>query len=128
MKKATLMKSAHRLAKELVPFTENYSIALSFALKEVWRQVKLYDKKRFGEVAIINAASRMTTPKHADDVFGVPDWILSKNLDNDEYYAVTSCANEMNVERETEKAELVSFSTDYGHVTVWVPKSVLVAA
>ena len=127
MKKATLMKSAHRLAKEIAPEFGNYSIALSFALKEVWRQVKLYDKKRFGEVAIISAAARLTTPKKADNVFGVPTWILRENLDQDELYAV-SLANQMEVRRETAKAELVAFDTDYGFVTVWVPKSVLVAA
>jgi S-adenosylmethionine hydrolase len=36
-------------------------------------------------------------------------------------------ATSMSVERETLKAELVSFDTDFGNITTWVPKSVLVA-
>lgn len=128
MKKAALMKSAHRLANEIAPEFGNYSIALSFALKEIWRQVKIYDKKRFGDVAIYSAAARLTSPQKADNYYGVPEWILRKNLDQDEYYAVTCESNSMEVRRETEKAELVAFDTDYGFVTVWIPKSVLVAA
>lgn len=130
MKKATLMKSAHRLAHEIVGDYGDYQIALSFALKEVWRQVKLYDKKRFGNVAIITAAQRLTTykfKKHTD-IFGVPEWIICKNLSQEEAYAVLNECNFMLVNRETEKAELVAFDTDFGTITMWTPKSVLVAA
>lgn len=127
MKKSTLMKSAHRIAREIETEYGNYSIALSFALKEVWRQVKLYNKKRFGEMAIISAAVRLTAPK-IDSVYGVPTWIIRKNLSQSEYQAVVSVAYDMVVVRETEKAELVKFETEYGDITMWTPKSVLVAA
>lgn len=129
MKKATLMKSAHRLAHEIVADYGNYSIALSFALKEVWRQVKLYDKKRFGDVAIITAAQRLTTVKKAkrNDIFGVPTWIIEKNLNVNESYAVLNQCNSKSLVRETEKAELVSFDTDFGTIEMWTPKSILVA-
>lgn len=129
MKKATLMKSAHKIAKEIVDEYGDYQIALSFALKEVWRQVKTYDKKRFGDVAIMSAAFKLMTPKQNKNrnYFGVPDWILSENLSNEEYSAM-QYATSMSVERETLKAELVSFDTDFGNITTWVPKSVLVAA
>lgn len=128
MKKATLMKSAHKIAKEIVDEYGDYQIALSFALKEVWRQVKTYDKKRFGDVAIMSAAFKLMTPKQDKNrnYFGVPDWILSENLNNEEYSAM-QYATSMSVERETLKAELVSFDTDFGNITTWVPKSVLVA-
>lgn len=128
MKKAMLMKSAHRIAKEINWKVGNYSIALSIALKEVWRQVKQYDKKRFGEIAIISAAQRLTTPKVQNtNVYGVPAWIIRKNLSQEEAYAVMNQSNSMNVVRETEKAEYVEFDTDFGTVQMWTPKSVLVA-
>lgn len=122
------MRSAHKIAKEIVDECGDYQIALSFALKEVWRQVKTYDKKRFGDVAIMSAAFKLMTPKQDKNrnYFGVPDWILSENLNNEEYSAM-QYATSMSVERETLKAELVSFDTDFGNITTWVPKSVLVA-
>ncbi|MCH4010612.1 hypothetical protein [Furfurilactobacillus sp.] len=69
------MRSAHKIAKEIVDECGDYQIALSFALKEVWRQVKTYDKKRFGDVAIMSAAFKLMTPKQDKNrnYFGVPD-------------------------------------------------------
>lgn len=128
MKKAMLMKSAHRIAKEINWKVGNYSIALSIALKEVWRQVKAYDKKRFGEVAIISAAARLTAPKvNNSNVYGIPSWIIRKNLSQEESYAVINQSSSMTVVRETEKAEYVEFDTDFGKVQMWTPKSILVA-
>lgn len=59
-----------------------------------------------------------------DKIKYIPDWILEKNLSNEERYAV-SCSYSYWVEKETEKAILVYWATDYGRVSCWVPKSVL---
>jgi len=130
MTKRNMMKYAHKLAKMLVEKTGDYQIALSFALKEIWRQVKKYNKKRFTKYSIATAYDRIV---HRDkftaqaDVFGVPAWIIDKNLSRDEAYAVLNETSSMEVVRETAKAKLVKFDTNYGNVTMWTPKSVLVA-
>lgn len=129
MTKRNMMKYAHQLAKLLVEQTGDYQIALSFALKEVWRQVKLYDKKRFTKNSIMSAYVRLRQPRRNNtrNVFGVPAWIIRKNLTNEEAYAVLNECDSMKVVRETEKAQLVEFDTNYGRVRMWTPKSVLVA-
>ena len=128
MTKRNMMRYAHQLANLLVKETGDYQIALSFALKEVWRQVKLYDKKRFTKNSIMSAYVRLRHPRRNNqNVFGVPAWIIRKNLTNEEAYAVLNECDSMKVVRETEKAQLVEFSTNYGLVKMWTPKSVLVA-
>ena len=132
MTKRNMMRYAHQLAKKLVKLTENYQMALSLALKEIWRQVKLYNKKRFTQYSIATAYDRIRQPQMSfkaveSDVNGVPAWIIRKNLNNDESYAVLNECDSMNVVRETEKAQLVEFITNYGNIKMWTPKSVLVA-
>lgn len=129
MTKRNIMKAAHAIAQEIVDEVGDYQIALSIALKEVWRQVKLYDKKRFGDVAVLTAAQRLVTPKrdHNANVYGVPAWIIMKNLRQDEADAVIGHTASISIVRETEKAQLIRFDTDFGHIEMWTPKSVLVA-
>lgn len=135
MTRKNMMRYAHQLAKKLVEVTKNYQIALSFALKEIWRQVKLYDKKRFTQNSIATAYDRIGNPNYRkmfenntnNDVHGVPAWIINKNLNSNEAYAVLNECDGMSVLRETEKAQLVEFVTNYGEITMWTPKSVLVA-
>lgn len=135
MTKRNMMRYAHQLAKLLVKQTGDYHIALSFALKEIWRQVKLYDRKRFTKYSIRTAYDRIGNPnyrkmvnkKENEHVFGVPAWVIKRNLTPDESYAVLNEANSMTTVRETEKAKLVKFDTNYGFIEVWTPKSVLVA-
>lgn len=130
MTKRNMMRYAHELAKLLVAHTGDYQIALSFALKEVWRQVKLYDKKRFTKNSIMSAYARLRQPRrnnNTQNVFGVPAWLIRNNLTNAEAYAVLNECYSMKVVRETEKAQLVEFSTNYGKIKMWTPKSVLVA-
>ena len=132
MTKRNMMKYAHKIAKELVKDTKNYQMALSLALKEIWRQVKLYNKKRFTQYSLATAYDRIRQPQMSgkgqqDDVYGVPAWVINNNLDSDESYAVLNECEGMSVVRETEKAQLVEFVTNYGKVTMWTPKSVLVA-
>ena len=130
MTKKHMMVAAHRIAQRIVKEVGNYSIALSLALKEVWRQVKTYNKKRFGWEAIYSAERRLCTPKQQStnkNVGGVPEWIIRKNLTTEEAFAVINSYPQVTIKKETEKAVLVDFHTDWGHVSMWCPKSVMAA-
>lgn len=128
MTKKTLMKIAHRIAKEIVYKVGDYQIALSMAMKYVWNANKC-GKKRFGEMAMLNAVVKLTTRKvsNSDCVGNIPAWIIRKNLDQNEAYAVLNECDGVQTIRETEKAVLVRFNTSYGYVEMWSPKSVLAA-
>ncbi|MEK0384972.1 hypothetical protein [Lacticaseibacillus paracasei] len=129
MTKHNMMKAAHAIAREIVNEVGDYQIALSIALKEVWRQAKMYGKKRFGDVSVLTASQRLVTLKkdRNANIYGVPAWIIKKNLSQDEVSAVLTCTAGISIVRETEKAQLVRFDTDFGKIEMWTPKSVLVA-
>ncbi|MCQ2076373.1 MAG: hypothetical protein MJZ20_04965 [Bacteroidaceae bacterium] len=55
---------------------------------------------------------------------GVPEWLLYENLDIQERCAVDG-AYRMYAKRETEKAVLIEFDTEFGYITMWAPKSVV---
>ena len=54
----------------------------------------------------------------------IPEWFLSKNLDQQQLYA-TRVADNAYVTKETEKAFLANWDTEYGKVSTWVPKSLV---
>ena len=55
----------------------------------------------------------------------IPDWIVEKNLDQNQIYAVRAESEDATAQRETEKAILAGWTTEYGKVSLWAPKSVL---
>lgn len=55
---------------------------------------------------------------------GVPKWYLNQKLSQGEAYAA-STSGDWSVRRESDKAVLMRADTDYGHVDVWVPKSIM---
>lgn len=55
----------------------------------------------------------------------VPAWIVMKSLDQDRLYAVRAEGVNPTVARETEKAVLLEWNTEFGKVSMWCPKSVL---
>lgn len=55
---------------------------------------------------------------------GVPVWLMEKSLDPTELWGAQLAYN-IEVERETEKALLLCFETDFGNITMWAPKSVV---
>ena len=59
-----------------------------------------------------------------DYIEDVPTWLLSENLSQQEFQAVQTAYTSQTV-RETAKAKLIAFSTDFGRITCWVPKSVM---
>ena len=56
--------------------------------------------------------------------YGLKDWILKKNLTNEQRYAC-SVGDGFYISRETEKAVLIKNNTDFGTVSFWCPKSCL---
>lgn len=52
----------------------------------------------------------------------IKEWFLRKNYNSNERYAMST--TDPVIERETEKAYLLKFSTDYGMIKGWFPKSV----
>ena len=55
---------------------------------------------------------------------GVPEWLMKKNLSQAEYDGAHQ-AYGVYASRETAKAVLVNFDTDFGKITMWAPKSVV---
>lgn len=57
----------------------------------------------------------------------IPEWFLDKKLDQDERYAWKT-GDGARIVGETDKAVLFGNKGDFGDVTLWVPKSVLIDA
>lgn len=55
----------------------------------------------------------------------IPEWIINKSLDSNQIYAIRAEGESADLIRETEKAVLVSWWTEFGTVQMWCPKSVL---
>ncbi|MEZ7737375.1 hypothetical protein O3822_07265 [Gemella sanguinis] len=131
MAKKHIFKTAHKIAKGIVKEVGNYQIALQIALKEIYRQVKLYDKKRFGINAIESAIYRLGTSQEDKDFdresgnykYGVAKWFFDKEFTTKQRQALIKLEDEKII-KETEKAYKVAFFTEYGLFEKWIPKSV----
>ena len=51
----------------------------------------------------------------------IKQWFLEKEFTQNERYVI-ECGT-ASIERETEKAYLLKWNSDYGYITRWVPKS-----
>ena len=131
MSTKSLMKQAHKLAKEIVGKVGDYMIALKLALKKIWAMAKA-GRKRMSDTAFKSAVYELTHQKkeyNGPESFwlgskGIPVWLMEKNLDQTELWGA-QLAYSIGVERETEKAALIVFETDFGNITMWAPKSVI---
>ena len=130
MTKKHIFTSAHKIAKGIVKEVGNYQLALQLALKEVYRQVKMYDKKRFGTQAISSAIYKLGT-SNEDKAFdresenyryGVAKWFFDKEFTTKQRQALIKIEDEVIV-KETEKAYKIAFFTEYGLFEKWIPKS-----
>lgn len=129
-----IMTKAHRIAKYIVLRTEDYRIALSFALKLVWEDTSVeWNLRQIVEYynESLDTYNRGVTGEVEQDTDFVdyenaiiPDWILIKNLTEGERSAVLA-SYDRTVKHETAKAVLFRFETDYGWIEMWAPKSVL---
>jgi hypothetical protein len=64
------------------------------------------------------------TVSYSAGEFVLPRWFINKNLSQSQAYAVSveGCGKAV---KETEKAIDIEFTTDYGKVWLWCPKSIL---
>ena len=130
MTKKHIFTTAHKIAKGIVKEVGNYQLALQLALKEVYRQVKTYDKKRFGTQAISSAIYNLGTSKE-DKAFdresenyryGVAKWFFEKEFTTTQRKMLIKIEDEIIV-KETEKAYKIAFFTEFGLFEKWIPKS-----
>ena len=143
-----VMKASHKVAKRFVSRTNNYSIALSFAMKAVWSQAKRIEYRnachpeKFVEPTIESYSDRIIAYfraySRASYIFGVPTWLISENAKHGEYKLISHSAVAVETIEETEKAVKLAFTIDqeastkrnpeyHGIVELWVPKSVMAA-
>lgn len=129
MSKKQMMIQAHKMAKKLVEKTGSYIIALKFALKQIWAMVKA-GRKRMSESAFKGAIYDLTHKPYNGPAFfwfgkmGIPEWLMAKNLNQSENQGA-HLAYSIYAKRETAKAVLVEFATDFGNIDMWAPKSVV---
>ena len=129
MTKKQMMIQAHKMAKKLVAKTGNYMIALKFALKQIWAMVKA-GRKRMSESAFKGAIYDLTHKPYNGPAFfwfgkmGIPEWLMAKNLNQAENQGA-HLAYSIHAKRETAKALLVEFETEFGNIDMWAPKSVV---
>ena len=130
MTKKHIFTTAHKIAKGIVKEVGNYQIALQMALKEVYRQVKMYDKKRFGKEAISSAIYRLGTSNELKAFdresenyrYGVAKWFFDKEFTTKQRQMLIKIEDEI-VVKKTEKAYKIAFFTEYGLFEKWIPKS-----
>lgn len=129
MSKKQIMKQAHKIAKKIVKAVGNYMVALKLALKKIRAMAKA-GRKRMSDSAFKGVVYELTHKEYNGPEFfwmgrqGVPVWLMEKNLDQAELQGAQLAYN-IGVERETEKALLLCFETDFGNITMWAPKSVV---
>lgn len=135
--KKRLMKNAHKIAKEIVNLVGDYSIAMSFALKFVYKYNKIV-KKLIAEKgisgyfypAIETAARNEFKP---ESVAGVPAWAIEKDFSGASVQDILFFTIDSQIIKETEKAVQISFDTKnpkenfIDHHKTWVAKSILAA-
>lgn len=120
-----VLEVSHKVAKYLVAKTDDYMIALKFAMKYVWGMVRK-GKTRIGQKTIERVVWTLSHPRVERNIDGIPMWIIEKNLSFEQQRAVRCGDPVTKVLKETEKAINVCFETDFGNIYMWCPKSVLV--
>lgn len=119
------MTFAHKVAKMIAKLVGDYMVALKLALKYVWGMVRK-GAKRWGQKTVERVALTLVAPKVEANIDGIPMWIIEKNLQQDEVSAIKCGGGYYVATKETEKAVGGYFSTDFGRIYMWCPKSVLV--
>ena len=76
------------------------------------------------DIAYQEAFATNVTVSYSAGEFILPRWFINKNLSQNQAYAVSveGCGKAV---KETEKAIDIEFTTDYGKVWLWCPKSIL---
>ena len=76
------------------------------------------------DIAFQEAYATNVTVSYSAGEFILPKWFINKNLSQSQAYAVNveGCGKAV---KETDKAIDIEFTTDYGKVWFWCPKSIL---
>lgn len=140
IKTSLVMQASHQVAKRIYSSTNDYGIALSFAMKAVWSLAKDLEAhnakgKNFIEPSVeVYYQHAIKKFRHCFDrprfVFGIPAWIIFENLHGSDLKNVIRHSTSAKQVRETEKAIKMAFSVEDATkpvVEVWVPKSILAA-
>jgi len=106
----------------------------AYALKQAWATIKRDAAWAAG--AADREAERQAERAKAlqvdfstAKVVGIQQWFLSKNMSSNEAYAIQAASyGDFRVEKESEKAVLLSIATDYGKIKSWFPKVAVVLA
>lgn len=125
-KRRTTMISAHNVAKLIVTMVGDYQIAMSIALKFVYKC-----KKEGNILHATDEARKAFTPK---SVAGVPAWAIRKDFGHASADDILFFTINFETIKETDKAVQISFDTKNPHENgyvdhhkAWVAKSILVA-
>lgn len=108
---SAIMKRAWELRTGKWEYVKPYSMSFSECLKLAWAQAKN------GCIETVKKVKKTVVKG-----LSVAHWFLSKNLTQNEVYAVET--GDLSVVKETEKAYLVKADTNFGTITFWAPKSV----
>lgn len=76
------------------------------------------------DIAFQEAYATNVTVSYSAGEFVLPKWFINKNLSQNQAYAV-SVEGYGKAVKETEKAIDIEFTTDYGKIWIWCPKSIL---
>jgi len=102
-------------------------------MKRAWEMYKVAgcsSRAEFGLALKAAWAEAKTQVSFAEKLCGFKSWFVDKNFSQGERYVI-ECAvagGEYKVKKETEKAVMVRFESDYGSIVRWFPKSVCVVA
>jgi len=105
-KMTNVMKRAWEMYKE-AGCTSRYEFAI--ALRAAWAELK----------AVVTGAKTKI-------IAGFKSWFINKEFTQNQRHVIETalCGREFEVKKETEKAVLIKFFSDYGTIQSWFPKSV----
>lgn len=138
-RRSHIMHDAHMVAKFIVNAVGDYQIAMSLALKFVYkfRAEKKAAKDAHDAVKLTQLGEIWTAAPRAFEpefVAGVPAWAIKKDFSQAGAQDVLFFTVETKIVKKTEKAVQVEFSTknpkEHGfidHPTTWVAKSIMAA-
>lgn len=124
--RARIMKRAHENAKAYTGIS--YREALSKGLKSAWALYKANGTVGLTSdiaTAVANGEGKKATRiEVANTKTQVKAWFINKNFNSNERQVI-ACADTVETIAETAKAVRLCWTSEYGNITSWVPKSCL---
>lgn len=124
--KSRIMKRAHENAKAYTGIS--YREALSKGLKSAWALYKANGTVGLASdiaTAVANGEGKKATRIEVTNKnTQVKSWFINKNFNSNERQVI-ACADTVETIAETAKAVRLCWTSEYGNITSWVPKSCL---